>query len=823
MKTIFSFLTLFIMCLGVAYAGPEDKAAISGKIIDGKTSQPVEYATVAIYNQNDNSLITGTITSLGGVFRIENVKSGVYYLKASFIGYNEKIMRDISIHGKDIDLGVIKLETSDAEIEEVEITAQKKDISYQIDKKVINISTDINADNGSAADALEGVPSVDVDIDGNVSLRGSSNFTVLIDGKPTALDAAEVLKQTPAAMIDNIEIITNPSAKYDPEGTTGIINLVTKKNMVQGVNGVINANVGSQGRYGGDFLLNSRKGKVNYFVGGHFNQRGINFESESNRITKNVDNEYDKYVNQTSSAKRRFGGGGLKTGLDYYANDNNLFNFSIEGGLFGSSNDGNTDYDNWSLYHNNSEKTNIETVSSISDDSDDAKYFNSSLAWTHNFAGKGHKLNVNGFFSHSDRDADNSFEQTVKETNYFTGHNVSDDKITDRGRINIDYTKPYDNGNKFEAGFQEDLNHGVTDYDYDDYDQSSKSYVNNQTFTNDVDFKRYISSIYSTFSAQFGTFGLQLGLRGEYTYRQMDTKNPITDSTFKINRFDLFPSLHLSKTVGEKNSVQAGYSRRIRRPWERALNPFPAYSDEYTRMVGNPDLKPQYTDVVELNYQMNFDKMFWALETFYRHTIGATENVSTLATDGSGILISRFENLSTNNNFGLELSGNYDINKWIRFNTTFEVRKYYISGNYNGQDLSREGSSWRTKETLSLSPGKTTKIQLNFRYNGRNKTLISDNKGDFDLGLAIRQSFFKKKLSVSFSMRDMTGAHKRKQTTDTPEYYLYTERYRQAPVWNLGISFKINSVKDKRPEGEEGEGGSDNDSMDNSFEGGSDF
>ena len=218
---------------------------------------------------------------------------------------------------------------------------------------------------------------------------------------------------------------------------------------------------------------------------------------------------------------------------------------------------------------------------------------------------------------------------------------------------------------------------------------------------------------------------------------------------------------------------------------------------------------------------MNFDKVFFAMETFYNHTDGATENVSYLMQDGSGILLSRFENLSTNNNFGLEFTGNYDINKWIRFNATFEMRKYYIRGTYDGEDLSRNGQTWRTKETLSLSPGKSTKIQLTFRLNGKNKTLISDNKGDFDLGLAIRQSLFKKKVSVSFSMRDMTGAHKRKSTTDTPAYWLYTERYRAAPVWNLGISYKFNNFKEKRPDMEEGDDDrSEGGDTDGGFDGG---
>ncbi len=802
MGKYFSLTLIMLLAFVNTYANIHANGSIAGKIVDSRTGQPVEYATVAIYNQSNNALVTGTITDGEGKFTIDGVKNGTYILKASFIGYDPLEIRDIQVTGGLKQLGTIRLATSDTEIEEIEVTATKRTVEYKIDKKVVTLSGDVNADNGSAAEALEGVPSVDVDIDGNVSLRGSSNFTVLINGKPTALDATEVLKQTPAAMIDNIEIITNPSAKYDPEGSTGIINLVTKKNVVQGINGVINANFGSQGRYGGDFLFNMRKNKINYFVGGHYNQRGFNFNSTSNRITHATD--YDKYVNQTSKNERRFGGGGLKAGVDIYPDDNNILNFTVEGGIFGSKNDGWNDYTNWIL-NKSDVRYGDETVTSDTDDEDDAVYFNSSFSYTHNFAGQGHKLEMSGFYSRNHRDADNLFTQNATSSDGVTrtGHKIDDDRTTNRGRFNLDYTKPLENNGKFEAGFQEDINDYNSDYDYNDYVAATKDFSHvNPEFTHDVRFQRYISALYSTYAANFGTFGLQLGLRGEYTHRLVDTK----EDKYPVDRFDIFPSVHLSKTVGERNSIQTGYSRRIRRPWEGFLNPFPGYSDEYSRRIGNPALKPEYTDAVEVNYQMNFNKMFWALETFYRHTSGAIENVSTVGEND--ILISKFENLSTNNNFGLELTGNYDPYKWLSINVDLEMRQYYIRGNYNGEDLSQSGNSWRTKERISFSPGKTTKIQVNMRYNGKNKSLLSSNKGDFDLGLAVRQSFFKKRLAVSFSMRDITGSRKFKSTTDTPEYWLYSERYRDAPVWNVGLSFKINNFKEKGPDGGDGDGGS---------------
>lgn len=813
MKKIISLALLLLHICIMAVAGPYDKgSAIIGKVVDAKTGQPVEYATVAVYDQTTNSLITGTITDQHGVFKVEGIKDGTYIVKASFIGYDPLEVRDIQIAGQNKNIGLLKLGTADQELDEVEVVAKVDRVQYKIDKKIVNVAADANADGGSAADALEGVPSVDVDIDGNVSLRGSQNFTVLIDGKPTALDAAEVLKQTPAAMLQNIEIITNASAKYDPEGETGIINLVTKKNVVQGLNGVVNVNFGSQGRYGADFLLNMRKNKVNYFAGGNFNRRGFDFNGINNRITHSGD--YDKYVNQDNDGKRRFGGEGLKAGVDLYPNDNNSINFTIEGGIWGGDNESSTNYENFFDYGKNLSFSDYEYVKSSTDDEDQSFWMNFSSSWQHDFARKGHKINLIANFSRSQREEDDDFMQykaatlsdlqNVSSVSY--GHIIANDKDQNRGRINFDYTLPFaDNNGKFEAGYQGDFSYSFTDYDFSDYVSPGNYEINNE-FTNDITFKRYINAIYSTVSRNFGGFGVQVGLRGEYTFRQLSS--PKGDKPYEINRPDIFPTLHLSQQIGNRNSLQFGYSRRIRRPWENALNPFPRYSDEYSRMIGNPDLKPVYTDALELNYQMNFDKMFWALETFYRYTKGQMEMVSTLATDGSDILISQFQNLSNNNNMGLSITGQYDPVKWFGINVDFEVRQYYLKGNYNGVDRKQDGNSWRTRETLNFNPSKNTKIQVTLRYNGANKSLISSNKGNFDAGLAVRQSLLKKRMSVTLGMRDLFNTRKSESETYTDEYYLYTKRHSTWPIWNVGISFKINNFKEKMPGRGGDEGGS---------------
>jgi len=826
MRKLIIFMAMMLLGCISALAGNPLASAITGKVVDASTSEPVEYATVAIYTQADNKLLTGVITDSQGVFKIENVKAGTYKVSVSFMGYEPTEIPNVVVDGhQNKSLGVIKLGTGDKQIEEVEVVAKVNSVQYKIDKKVVDVAGNAQADGGSAADALEGVPSVDVDIEGNVSLRGSSNFTVLIDGKPTAMDAADVLKQTPAAMIQNIEIITSASAKYDPEGETGIINLVTKKNVVQGMNGVVNLSVGSQGRYGVDFLLNWRKDKYNYFVGGSYNNRGFDFEGTNNRITHARDAQnagdatknYDKYVNQDDDGERRFGGKSLKTGFDLYPNQKNSVNITIEGGLWGGNGDAYTNYENYFDYGVNNIYSDYEYVRSISDDEDQSVWANISTSWQHDFARKGHKLNFIANYSRSQRDEDNDFMQyksssktdLMNVTSASYGHIINSDKSQDRARVNLDYTLPFaDENGKFEAGYQGDLSHSVNDYDFSDYVSEGK-YDINDNFTNDITFKRFINAVYSTVSRNFGGFGIQLGLRGEYTFRQLSSPKEADKHKYEINRFDIFPTLHISQQVGERNSIQFGYSRRIRRPWENALNPFPRYSDEYSRMLGNPDLNPVYTDAMELNYQMNFDKMFWALETYFRHTKGQMEMVSSLATDGSDILISRFENLSDNNNMGFSVTGQWDPVKWFGVNVDLSVRQYYIKGVYNGEERKQDGNSWRTRETFNFTPGKNTKIQVTLRYNGANKTLISSNKGNLDAGLAIRQSFFKKKVTATLGMRDMFNTRKRESTTITDEYYLYSNRHNTWPVWNAGVSIKLNNFKEKRPDGAgEGDGGS---------------
>lgn len=802
--SILSFIT------SDAWAGfesPIASASVSGKVVDSKSGQPVEYATIAVFLKSDGKPLGGTISDNLGVFKIDNLKPGNYFLKISFIGYQTLTIDDVNlVNNSDKALGNIQLVSSDKELEEVEVTAKRNLVEYKIDKKVVNLDGNVNADNGNAVDALENVPGVDVDIEGNLTLRGNSNYTVLVDGKPSSLDASEILKQTPAAMIDNIEIITNPGAKYDPDGTSGIINLVMKKQKLHGISGVLNLNVGSQDKKGTDFVLNTRRPKTNFSFGGHYDTRSFQMDGVSDRTTYNTD--YDKNVFNNSFNKHSFGGGGVRFGADFYPNDKNVFSITVDAGVFNSDEDSKNNYHNWYTYRDSGDvEVDPEYIYSIEGGAEDADYINSSVNFQHNFAKTGHTFSLNAFYSFDKRQEDESLYQTKSYNADYTdvfqyaGNRTNSEANSSRARIKADYVLPFNDKNKFEAGYQGDFVNYTDDYRFDNLIDGS--YVSNVLYSNNILFKRYINSLYSVYSGSFNKIGFQVGFRAEYTYRNIEA-----GKSYEINRPDYFPSLNFSYALPADQSLQLGYSRRINRPREWFLNPAPAYSDEYSTRIGNPDLDPEYTDAVEFNYQKNFTKAFLALETYYRHTIGSIESVSYLG--DNDILVNTYMNLSNDDRFGAELSANYDPFTWFSINSSFTLERYYINANNNSSlystNVSEDGGSWRTKETFTFKPFKDTRIQVNLRYRGKNKTLISDNKGNFVTGMAVRQTFFNKRLSLSLDVRDIFKTMNRESTTYSDEYYLYSKSTRKSPMWSIGLSYKINNYKTREnPDSESGD------------------
>lgn len=808
MKKI-SVLLIVLMAASQLFAQPSGpsgqmpkEGVLTGTIIDEETQQPVEYANIMLYSKRDSSMVDGGITDATGVFRLTKLPYGGYYLHANFIGYNKKQVADIRITPKSkvVDLGTVSLGRAEQALDEVDVVADRSRIEYKIDKKVVNVSQDLNSAGGSAVDVLENVPSVQVDIDGNVSLRGSSSFRVLINGKPTVLEGSDALQQIPSSSIENIEIITNPSAKYDPEGTAGIINIITKEKKKKGLNGVVNVSAGTNNKYNADFLLNYRIGKINYFIGADYSDR--DFLGESNRYSETYFTDSTRIIDEQSNRVMHRDGYSIKGGFDYHIDDNSTLTLSAKMGRFDFGFDTESETH---LYYNGSNQERYYTTDNAFIHTHD--YYNATLSYQNFVNGdKNHTIESSLFYSGSAGDDLTTQEEIETDPSYNSLElpanklRILEDGPRQRVRFKFDYTRPLGAG-KLEAGYQLRYREGDEGYDMELFNAEDQAWLVQQELANTLTMYRHIQAAYSTYSGNFGDLGYMLGLRGEYTDRTI-TNNKIEED-YRIHRFDVFPSAHISYKLPAEQQLQVSYSRRLNRPRGWFLNPFENYQDPYSVRVGNPELSPEYTNSYELSYQKRLGMNFIALEGYYKQTDNEITRVSSLREE-DGIMVYSFDNLNKETSMGMELMANFQVFKWWRLNASGNVYRYTIDGNVADEDVAAESNNWdmRMNNTFRF---KNSRIQLMGFYNGPSVTAQGERGDFFFTSVAFRQDFLDRKASATLSVRDIFGTMKHDFTSETSNLYSEMTYTRESPVITLSLSYRINNYKDKRrPNGNEG-------------------
>lgn len=790
-------------------SAPPKNGKIKGKIIDADTKSAMEYANVSIYRKQDAKLVTGAIANESGLFEIADLPFGTYYVEAGFIGFEKTTVNDIKIipNSTSVDMGTIELAVSRQNIGTVDVVAERNRVEYKIDKKVINVTNDINAAGGSAVTVLENTPSVEVDIDGNVSLRGSSSFTVLIDGRPSVLSGSDALKQIPSSAIQNIEIITNPSVKYDPDGMAGIINVVMKKNVLSGVNGIINVNLGTGEKYGTDMMLNYKTKKYNLFFGANWNDNTDDGTMKSTRET--YQNDTTTFLVTDGQRDMNRGGKQLKGGFDYYLTDKTSVTVSGEIGQynFGGGGGGNLheyrepgDFNLYTVQENYSSR--------------EGNYVSGQASFLTKFDEMGtHKLE--GSFDYRNRDglstetidefiSDANFSQT---NNYLSRVLTNEDDNSNDYRMKIDYTLPLEKGAKFEAGLQSRMERETELFNFKNYNPTSGTFENNPLFTSDMDFKEDIHSIYSTYSGNVKAIQYMIGLRGEYTKRSID-HSKVTEP-YTLDRFDFFPSAHFSYELVDKSQFMTSYSRRINRPGGRDLDPFPNYMNQYTIRIGNPDLKPEYTDSYEFSYMRKFGNSFVSLETFYRTTNDLITRIQELKEDG--IIYMSADNLNRDHSLGGEIMGNINITKWLLVNTSFSLYNYKLKGEVLGKSVDRESTNYSGRLNATIKFSGDSRMQLTGFYRGPSVSAQGDQKGMIFTNLSYRQDFMKKKLSATLSVRDLLGTAKFEGTSFGDDFKSSFKMQREPRVLMLTLSYKINNYKmDKQaPSEQQGQGGMD--------------
>ena len=791
-KLLFLFIISFLVNYSYSQPPKEEKGngSISGTVIDKDLGTAVEYANIVIYSQVDSSIITGTITTEKGNFEIKDLPRGQYYLVVDFIGYNDVVIHNlvISNNQKTIQLPEIELIPAVQHLDGVEVVGEKSRIEYKIDKKVINVDQYLNSAGGSAAEVLENVPSVKVDIDGNVTLRGSDSFTVLIDGKPSVIPGSEVLKQIPANAIDNIEIITNPSAKYDPDGTTGIINIIMKKEKNNGFNGFVNTTVATWNKFGGTLNLNQRNNKNNYFISANYNRTPTKMTSWENRM--NLMNDIPMYLDENSDRIQIFRPWNITGGVDYFINDNNTLTLSAGVGGFGYFREFET------TYHSYTDTSGSDKyITSDHNFNTDGIYYTTNANLQHSFVKKGHELDVSvsvwKWHGNQDETSDEVYTDSSWKTFLYSVKNrFSHESFRDNLRINVDYVLPVRKG-KFEAGLFTHLNPGTSEFIYEDFDVDVESWVNNPMFTNSMDLKRNIYAAYATFSDETRWFNYQLGLRGEYTERMVDQKT--TNEQYPMEFFNYYPSFHISKNLPKQQQLQAGYSRRINRPQAFELNPFPGYSDSYNFSKGNPELKPEDIDAIELNYLNHIKKGLVSMGLYYRVTHDT--KVMDIIIDDQNRLYLFNDNLDETYAIGTELMANYNVCKWLSLNLGGNLYQYEIQGSITGNDVDKQSFNWDSRLTASFKLSQTCSFQINGNYSSPSVQAIGTLLENYFAGVSFRKDIMKKMATITLNVVDLFGTSEYRISTDRDDYKSEISFKSEAPVVRLSFSYRINNYQ----------------------------
>ena len=771
------------------------EGVLTGKVKDEVSGNFVEYATIAVFSQRDSSLKGGTISLPDGSFSLSGLPYGMLYLEASFVGYKKTRITKILLtpQKKSVDLGVLTIEPSSTALEAVEVVANSPQIEYKIDKKIVTVDQNIVAAGGTAVDVLENTPSVQVDIEGNVSLRGSSNFTVLIDGRPSVLKGSEALQQLPSSTIQSIEIITNPSAKYDPEGSGGIINVIMKKQKQSGINGIVNASVSSNGSYGSDFLLNMRKNKVNYFLGGNYNVRSFGNTGYMEKQVFNVDTFFQ--VENSGGAFHR-DGAGIKGGFEYNVDSKSTFSLS---GSLNSFSFGRTADSKEQQYYQPARDAGLFFMQN-NDFNVTRNSYELALDYQLKFNESGHQLQTSLTYSDESSTEKSNLKQDTVNNNWqsigrpvYLERTLEDDGETEF-RAKIDYTLPFSEKSKLEAGYQADFEGSSGKYRLENY--SNETWIENDSLFNDKNFSNVVHSLYATYSNGLGKLlDYQVGLRVENNDRLLIQNE--TNERFGFNNWDLFPSIHISKQLPYNFQMQASYTRRIDRPRDRELDPFKTYIDPYTIRVGNPALKPEYTNSYELNVQKNLKgNGFISLEFFHRQTNNLIDRYTVVDTL-TRISTFTYKNINSDYSTGTEAMINMPLAKWWTLNSSASFYNYALKDSSGSIDLDKSSFTWSARFNSMFRFKTGTQVQLMGFYRAPSITSQGERKGFFFTNVGVRQEFFNRKLTLSLQVRDILGMAKFEFTSSGDGFYQYAKMKREAQIVTFSASYKINNYRQK--------------------------
>lgn len=789
----------------------QESGEIKGKIIDKSNEEPMSYVTVAIIPEGSTIPAAGCNSDDNGMFRLTNVKAGKYTLQLSFVGYvNENRTIEITPSKSKINLGTITMKPDRKILKEVVVTGQRSQMSFEIDKRVFTVDQNIASTGGSVSDVLVDIPSVEVDNEGTVSLRGSESVTIWINGKASGLTAdnqGDILQQMPAGSIEKIEVITNPSAKHSPEGTAGIINIVLKRDRKAGYYGSAQAGADSKGGYNAGANINFSSGAFDAYGG--VNYRNMSFENEGNTLTRYSGVPYDKYQLQRSNGEH---------------NPNNIFG---RAGFTWRMTDKDELYANlMGMYGNGKHKNNIVTESgwmnsngygapdrrTIRNTSQEGspRMYNVELGYTHRWSDT-HFIDFSVGHHVWAQKRDATYRQTTEvfgadrvihnSYQFQDGENKSSNT-----EIKLDYEYKINDNHRIEAGYKGDFSDDKSPViTYNDESHSDASLE--KGLYNKFRYKQDTHALYATYSGRIGKLGFQVGLRGEYwnvrtrSYGYDQEQSGVLPGYTSNDFFKLFPSAFLSYEISEGQEIQVNYTRRLRRPWGGQLNNFQNISDSTNISFGNPDLTPEYSNAYEVNYLKNWENHTLSVSGYYRTTEDVMERISYSM---GNVVYTTHENVASTQSAGLEIVGKNRLFKFLDLTTTVNFFYYklddfkYTINNQTIEGKADENFSWNARMTASAMLPWGITMQLTGRYNAKRIVAQGYREPSYALDLGLRKTF-NKNWSISINARDLLDSRGWHSITENALFRRDSESSRGGRTFGITLTYSFGNMKAQMP------------------------
>ncbi|WP_028295385.1 outer membrane beta-barrel family protein [Olivibacter sitiensis] len=793
-KPIF-FIYLFI-CYSISSALAQQTSQIRGIVVDSLSKEAVDFASVSLLSPTQQPIKHVQTDEKGG-FSLEGIPAGNYILRISFLGYERFERNPLFVTaGKNVDLGTIQMRMSQENVlREVVIEGQTPTMEVGIDRKVFDVSQSIVSEGGTTSDLLQNVPSLSVDMDGNVGLRGSTNVRILIDGKPSALAGSNIntlLESLPANSVQRIEVMSNPSSKYDPEGQGGIINIILKKNIRTGFNGMVRGGGGSYNNYNGGLDLNYRDSKFNYFTGYNYNRRNAPGNGYNDNQYLNGSRVYNTSDNQRTGNNHM-----IRLGADYFLNEKTTIGLS--GNM--SIRDNIRREDLYYTYYNTSGSA-TGTSERYTRQNEDDRAYDLNLDFKREFKREGEELMANVSYGRSKEDGIQTFNQFASDPSISIDNDRINDTYEDGNNTNIqiDYTLPFSGDQKLEAGYRTTLRNGNEQQLSDIRNPQTGQYERDYDLTNDFNIEDIVHALYANYQNKLtDKLGYQVGLRAEQAYLNTEyiSYDPELSPEDRIAKgrldyFRVYPSVYITQELANDQSLQLSYTRRVNRPRGWQVNPFVDVSDPLNLRQGNPNLMPEDIHSMELGYNKKWGKVSLTSTVYHRITNDVIQMIVDSANVETNATFSSFQNISQNRATGIELISQFTVGPRMDFMANFNGNYLAFKGSEEFGVAENSGFNWDANLTANgrIAKGLTAQLRANYMA----PRVMAQGKS-FDMVMVdagFKLAVLKDKGSLMLNVRDIFNQRRFGGEQFTAQFNRqFQRRMMQGPMAMLTFSYRF--------------------------------